>query len=62
MALSLWLRESVTLLQNNGGILPLTSLTAKTILVVGPSADSLVLQSGGWTIHWHGATDDDEFW
>lgn len=33
----------------------------KKILVVGPTGNSLVRQTGGWTFHWQGALSDDEF-
>lgn len=47
-------RESITLLKNEGGRLPLDATRPLNILVVGPTADSLSFQSGGWTWHWHG--------
>jgi beta-glucosidase-like glycosyl hydrolase len=55
-------RESVVLLRNNNGTLPLTALTNLTsILVTGPAADSLSYLAGGWTFHWQGPFSDDEF-
>lgn len=45
-------RESLVLLKNNGGVLPLSR--DKKILVVGRSADSLPNQTGGWSITWQG--------
>lgn len=45
-------RESLVLLKNNGGILPLAR--GKKILVVGKSADSMSNQSGGWSLTWQG--------
>ena len=52
-------RESLVLLKNNDGILPLppTSL----VLVAGPAADDIGRQSGGWTLTWQGTenTNDD---
>ena len=45
-------RESMTLLKNEGGILPL-SKSAK-ILVTGPTADSLISLNNGWTYVWQG--------
>ncbi|MBC3873568.1 glycoside hydrolase family 3 C-terminal domain-containing protein [Undibacterium sp. LX15W] len=45
-------RESLVLLKNNDSVLPLTR--GKKILVVGKSADSLINQSGGWSITWQG--------
>ena len=45
-------RESLVLLKNNDSVLPLTR--GKKILVVGKSADSMINQSGGWSITWQG--------
>lgn len=45
-------RESLVLLKNNGAVLPITP--AKTILVAGDGADSIVKQTGGWTLTWQG--------
>jgi beta-glucosidase len=45
-------RESMTLLQNKGNVLPL-SPTSK-VLVTGPSADSMTNQLGGWSVSWQG--------
>ena len=45
-------RESLVLLKNDGGALPLAR--AKKILVVGKSADSMANQSGGWSLTWQG--------
>jgi beta-glucosidase len=49
--------ESMTLLENSG-VLPLAEDT--TVFVVGPSADSLANQTGGWTIGWQGLSDNGE--
>jgi len=62
-------RESLTLLKNaaspNGKqaqVLPLTWLPSNaSILVVGPSANSITNLCGGWTIHWQGACSDKDF-
>lgn len=51
-------RESITLLKNNNGILPLDN-DAK-ILVTGPTCNSKAYQTGGWSIHWQGAKSDAE--
>jgi beta-glucosidase len=51
-------RESITLLKNEGGILPLKP-DAK-ILVTGPAAQSLTALNGGWTYTWQG-TDRTQF-
>ncbi len=45
-------RESLVLLKNNDGLLPLRS--GMTVLVVGDGADSMSKQSGGWTLSWQG--------
>ena len=46
-------RESLVLLKNNGGVLPIRP--GKTILVAGDGADSVAMQAGGWTLSWQGA-------
>ena len=45
-------RESLVLLKNDAGTLPLAA--SKKILVVGKSADNLSNQSGGWSLTWQG--------
>ncbi len=45
-------RESLVLLKNQGGALPIAP--GSRVLVVGKSADSLVNQSGGWSVTWLG--------
>ena len=45
-------RQSLVLLKNNGGLLPLAS--NKHVLVAGDGADNIGKQSGGWTITWQG--------
>ena len=45
-------RESLVLLKNQGGLLPL-SPTAK-VLIAGDGADNLTKQTGGWTLTWQG--------
>jgi beta-glucosidase len=45
-------RESITLLQNAGNILPLARNTH--VLVTGPTADSLASLNNGWTYTWQG--------
>ena len=45
-------RQSIVLLKNAGGVLPLAS-TAR-VLVTGPTADSLPSLSNGWTLTWQG--------
>ena len=45
-------RESLVLLKNNGGVLPLDP--HKRVLVVGDGANDMGKQSGGWTLNWQG--------
>jgi beta-glucosidase len=45
-------RESLVLLKNNGGLLPLDPKS--NILVAGDGADDIGKQSGGWTLTWQG--------
>lgn len=49
-------RESITLLKNEDGVLPLAR-TAK-ILVTGPTAHARSVMNGGWTITWQGDRED----
>lgn len=50
-------RKSLVLLQNNEQSLPLSK--TEKIFVAGPGADSVGLQSGGWTTYWQGNTSSD---
>jgi beta-glucosidase len=45
-------RESITLLKNEGGVLPLRA--GARVLVTGPTADSLPALNNGWTWTWQG--------
>ncbi len=45
-------RQSLVLLKNNGGLLPLAA--NKHVVVTGDGADNISKQSGGWTITWQG--------
>lgn len=45
-------RESLVLLKNTDGLLPLEA--TKTILVVGDGANSITKVAGGWTLSWQG--------
>lgn len=45
-------RESLVLLKNNNGLLPLSA--GANVLVAGDGADSISKQAGGWTLHWQG--------
>ena len=44
--------ESITLLRNQGGTLPLSP--GARLVVTGPSADSVANQLGGWSVSWQG--------
>ncbi len=50
-------RESIVLLKNENGILPL-SKSAGHIHVAGDSADDIGNQCGGWTIFWQGKSGE----
>jgi beta-glucosidase len=45
-------RESLVLLKNAGGILPLSPM--QRVLLAGDGADNLTKQTGGWTLTWQG--------
>ncbi len=51
-------RESLVLLKNNGGLLPLER--AQTVLVAGDGADNIGKQCGGWTLTWQGTDTSNE--
>ena len=44
--------KSLVLLKNNGNVLPVKP--GAKVLVTGPGADNMAMQSGGWTISWQG--------
>jgi beta-glucosidase len=46
-------RQSLVMLKNNGGLLPLAA--NKHVLVTGDGADNISKQAGGWTITWQGS-------
>ena len=48
-------RESLVLLKNKKGILPLSK--DKKVLVTGPTADSLISLNNGWTYVWQGSEE-----
>lgn len=50
-------RQSVVLLKNEGGILPL-SRSLRSIYVAGKNANDIGNQSGGWTMTWQGQSGD----
>ena len=47
--------ESITLLKNNNNILPISK--EKSVLVIGPTANSLNCLNGAWTHTWQGVED-----
>jgi beta-glucosidase len=49
-------RKSLVLLKNDGNVLPLK--TSEKVVVVGPWANSMGAQCGGWTISWQGLVDN----
>jgi beta-glucosidase len=51
-------RESLVLLKNEAGLLPLAANTH--VLVAGDAADDIGRQSGGWTLDWQGAHNRNE--
>jgi beta-glucosidase len=51
-------RQSLVLLKNNGGILPLAP--GANVLVAGDGADNVGKQTGGWTITWQGTGNSNE--
>ena len=48
-------QESMTLLKNNGNILPLSKTTK--VLVTGPTADSIISLNNGWSFVWQGSEE-----
>jgi beta-glucosidase len=53
-------RESLVLLKNEGGTLPLKA--GQKLLIAGDGANSYMKQSGGWTLSWQGTNlPDSEF-
>ena len=51
-------RESLVLLENEDGFLPLS--TDSTVCINGSGADDVALQAGGWTLGWQYATVEPE--
>ena len=45
--------ESLVLLKNDGSVLPIQP--GAKVLVAGPGANSIAMQSGGWTVSWQGS-------
>ncbi len=50
-------RQSLVLLKNEGGVLPLSKQAAR-IHVAGKNADDIGNQCGGWTIEWQGESGE----
>lgn len=48
-------RESIVLLKNEGGVLPLAP--GANVAVIGPAADDLTALYGGWSYTWQGMDD-----
>ena len=48
-------QESMTLLKNDGNILPLSKTTK--VLVTGPTADSIISLNNGWSYVWQGSEE-----
>jgi beta-glucosidase len=53
--------ESIILAENKNSVLPLDPNRSLNIQVTGPTANSLIYQSGGWTWQWQGSPSDDWF-
>jgi len=51
-------RKSLVLLKNNNKLLPLSPKSR--ILLTGPAANDIGLQSGGWTISWQGTGNNNK--
>jgi beta-glucosidase len=54
-------RESITLVTNIDNFLPLNPATVGNIFLTGPTCNSAISQSGGWSIHWQGVYYNWEF-
>lgn len=50
--------RSAVLLRTDGAALPVEVPAGERLLVAGPAADDIGIQSGGWTISWQGGTGD----
>ncbi|KAJ1951479.1 hypothetical protein FBU59_000130 [Linderina macrospora] len=50
-------RESITLLKNANGALPLK--TSENVLFLGPTLNSSRYLSGGWNVHWQGPSEEE---
>jgi beta-glucosidase len=54
-------QDSIILAQNKNDILPLDPNLPLKVHITGPTANSLSMQSGGWTWQWQGSPSDDWF-
>jgi beta-glucosidase len=57
--------QGIVLTKNQNGALPIETLPERKILITGPTAHSLIFQSGGWTWQWQGvlpATNNRSSW
>ncbi|MDF2698944.1 MAG: beta-N-acetylhexosaminidase [Haloplasmataceae bacterium] len=50
-------RKSLVLLKNDNDLLPLEKNS--NVLLLGPGANNLILQNGGWTVRWQGPHEND---
>ncbi|PIA12918.1 putative lysosomal beta glucosidase, partial [Coemansia reversa NRRL 1564] len=50
-------RESITLLKNYNGMLPLSK--SDKVLFIGPTLNSTRYMGGGWNVHWQGPSDEE---
>lgn len=51
-------KESLVLIKNNNDTLPIQS--TKRVLVIGEAANSIAMQSGGWTLSWQGNDNENK--
>jgi beta-glucosidase len=51
-------RKSLVLLKNNAQVLPISA--SASVLVAGAGADSIEMQTGGWTITWQGTGNSND--
>jgi len=54
-------QQSIVLTKNDNSLLPLDGNKSLKIHITGPTSDSRVYQSGGWTYQWQGAPDESWF-
>ncbi|MDX2139907.1 MAG: glycoside hydrolase family 3 N-terminal domain-containing protein [Chloroflexota bacterium] len=51
--------QSLVLLKNENGALPINANTEQIVFVAGTGADNLGMQAGGWSIEWQGFEGND---